>query len=82
MHHQFATMPFYVVGKEISLDDVRLTHDKMPDRLFEHPATVLALTNMSYAEAPWLRQTKLGGATSLVWHELVCRAAGRTISRS
>ena len=41
MHHRFATMPFYVVGKEISLDDVRLTHDKMPDRLFEHPATVL-----------------------------------------
>lgn len=47
-------MPFYVVGKEISLDDVRLTLDKMPDRLFEHPATVLALTKMSHAEAPWL----------------------------
>ncbi len=26
----------------------------MPDRLFEHPATVFVLTNMYYAEAPWL----------------------------
>ena len=33
MHHRFATMPFYIVGKEISLEDVRLALEKMPDRL-------------------------------------------------
>src|SRR4051794_2937213 len=39
MHDRFPTMPFYIVGKEISLEDVRLTMQKMADRFFEHPAT-------------------------------------------
>ncbi len=54
MHGRFPHMPFYIAGKELSLEDVRLTLDKVPDRLFEHPATVFVLTNMNYAEAPWL----------------------------
>lgn len=70
MHHRFPTMPFYIVGKEISLEDVRLALEKMPDRLFEHPATVLVMTNMSYSEAPWLTPGSVTSATSLVWHEL------------
>ena len=37
MHDRFSHMPFYVVGKEISLEDVRLTLQKMADRFFEHP---------------------------------------------
>ena len=70
MHHRFPTMPFYIVAKEISLEDVRLTLEKIPDRLFEHPATVLVMTNMYYAEAPWLTPHSVTAATSLVWHEL------------
>jgi SAM-dependent methyltransferase len=70
MHQRFPTMPFYIVAKEISLEDVRLTLEKMPDRLFEHPATVLVVTNMYYAEAPWLSPHSVTAATSLVWHEL------------
>ncbi|HVH80752.1 MAG TPA: hypothetical protein VM782_15255 [Stellaceae bacterium] len=70
MHHRFPTMPFYIVGKEISLEDVRLALEKMPDRLFEHPATVLVMTNMSYSEAPWLTPNSVASATSLVWHDL------------
>ena len=54
MHRRFPTMPFYFVGKEISLEDVRLSLDKMADRFYEHPATVLVVTNMYYTEAPWL----------------------------
>ena len=54
MHDRFPTMPFYIVGKEISLEDVRLTLQKMADRFVEHPSTVLVLTNLAYAEAPWL----------------------------
>ena len=70
MHARFPTMPFYIVGKEISLEDVRLVLEKMPDRLFEHPATVLVMTNMYYSEAPWLKPNSVNAATSLVWHEL------------
>lgn len=70
MHDRFSTMPFYVVGKEISLEDVRLTLQKMADRFVEHPATVLVLTNLAYAEAPWLAVKSVSAATSLVWKEV------------
>ena len=64
-------MPFYIVGKEISLEDVRLALQKMSDRFIEHPATVLVLTNLAYADAPWLaREIAVSAATSLVWHEV------------
>jgi len=69
MHRRFPTMPFYFVGKEISLEDVRLSLSKMADRFFEHPATVLVVTNMYYSEAPWLAPRALAAATSLLWHE-------------
>jgi hypothetical protein len=70
MHHRFPTMPFYIVGKEISLEDVRLALEKMPDRFFEHPATVLVMTNLYYREAPWLVPGSLTAASGLAWHEL------------
>ncbi len=70
MHRRFATLPFYIVGKEISLEDVRLTLEKMPDRFFEHPASVLVLTNLSYAESPWLLPRSVADASSMVWQEL------------
>jgi hypothetical protein len=71
MHHRFPTMPFYIVGKEISLEDVRLALEKMPDRFYEHPGTVLVMTNLYYREAPWLTPNSVTAATSLVWQELV-----------
>ncbi len=70
MHDRFPTMPFYIVGKEISLEDVRLTLQKMPDRFVEHPPSVVVLTNLAYAEAPWLAVKSLSAATSLVWKEV------------
>jgi len=70
MHRRLPNMPFYFVGKEISLEDVRMSLDKMADRFFEHPATVLIVTNLYYTEAPWLAPKSLSAATSLVWHEL------------
>src|SRR5262245_26853945 len=54
MHSRFPTLPISVVAKEISLEDVRLGLEKMPDRFSEHPATVVAVTNLSYAQAPRL----------------------------
>jgi len=70
MHRRFPTRPFYFVGKEISLEDVRLSLDKMPDRFYEHPATVMIVTNMYYTEAPCLAPKSVSAATSLVWHEV------------
>lgn len=67
MHVQFPRYPFLIAGKEISLEDVRLTLDKMPDRFFEHPETVLAVTNISYAEAPWLVPAKPEARERMVW---------------
>src|SRR6201991_1992176 len=39
----FPHMPLYMSGKELRLEALRLTLDKVPDRLFEHPATVFVL---------------------------------------
>jgi len=75
MHSRFDKMPFYIVGKEISLEDVRLALEKMPDRFFEHPATVLIMTNMHYAEAPWLQPSSLTAANAMVWHEVALRGS-------
>src|SRR5664279_3041995 len=75
MHGRFRHMPFYIAGKELSLEDVRLTLDKVPDRLFEHPATVFVLTNMYYAEAPWLTPASPVAAAGMIWHEVALRGA-------
>jgi hypothetical protein len=70
MHRRFPTMPFYFVAKEISLEDVRLSLEKMADRFYEHPATALVVTNMYYNEAPWLTPKSLTAAASVVWKEV------------
>ena len=54
LHRRMPTVPFFVVGKEVSMEDTRLTLATLPDRLAEHPQSVIVLTNMFYAEAPTL----------------------------
>ncbi len=75
MHTQYPRHPFLIAGKEISLEDVRLTLDKMPDRFFEHPETVLAITNISYGEAPWLVPVKAESRAKMVWKEVVLKGS-------
>ena len=70
MHRRFPTVPLLVAAKEISLEDVRLGLAKMPDRFFEHPATVLVITNLHYSEAPWLMPRNVNAAAALNWHEI------------
>ena len=72
MHQRFERVPFYVGAKEISLEDIRLTLDKMPDRFLEHPELVLALTNLPYADAPWLKPAS-GGKPA--WLEVPLKGA-------
>jgi hypothetical protein len=66
-HRQFPTVPLLVVAKEISLEDVRLGLEKMPDRFFEHPHTVLVITNLNYSEAPRLMPSDVTAAAALNW---------------
>jgi hypothetical protein len=76
VHHSFPTVPLLAVAKEISLEDVRLGLEKMPDRFFEHPHTVLVVTNLSYKDAPNLLPSDPEKAAALNWQEV--RLAGST----
>jgi hypothetical protein len=69
-HRAFPTVPLLAVAKEISLEDVRLGLEKMPDRFNEHPATVLVITNLNYAEAPRLMPRDTHVAAALNWQEV------------
>jgi hypothetical protein len=70
VHHQFPTVPMLVVAKEISLEDVRLGLEKLPDRLVEHPGTVFVVTNLTYKDAPRLMLPDVQTAASLNWQEV------------
>jgi len=74
LHAKFLTVPFYVVGKEISLEDVRMSLDKMADRLFEHPQMVIVVTNLMYREAPWLTLDS-GDPAQINWHEVALKGS-------
>lgn len=69
-HRLFPTVPLSVVAKEISLEDVRLGLEKMPDRFAEHPGTVFVVTNLNYAEAPRLMPRDAQAAAALNWQEV------------
>lgn len=68
MHAKFPTVPFLVVGKEISLEDVRLSVEKLPDRFHEHPHTVFVATNLFYYEAAGLMLRNADLRDKLNWH--------------
>jgi hypothetical protein len=66
VHRFFPTVPLVAVAKEISLEDVRLGLEKMPDRFYEHRHTVLVVTNLSYLDAPQLTP-RAAQAAGLNW---------------
>jgi hypothetical protein len=70
LHRRHPTVPFLITGKEISLEDVRMSLEKMPDRFYEHPQMVMVITNMYYTEAPRLMPRSMAAAASLNWHEV------------
>ena len=75
VHHRFPTVPVLAVAKEISLEDVRLGLEKMPDRFVEHPHTVLVITNLAYADAPALLPSDAQMAAELSWREVPLEGA-------
>ena len=67
VHRFHPTVPLVAVAKEISLEDVRLGLEKMPDRFFEHPAMVLVITNLNYRDTPGLMPTGENADAELNW---------------
>lgn len=80
-HRYLPHIPWLIVAKEISIEDLRQALLKLPDRLVEHPEVVFVVTNMRFAEAPRLapiddrelRWTELGleGGTSHEFSEQI-----------
>jgi hypothetical protein len=70
LHAAFPNVPFVVVGKEISVEDLRLTLEKLADRFAEHPQMVVVMTNMHYSEAPGLCPNSEEKKAALNWREV------------
>jgi hypothetical protein len=63
-------IPWLVVAKEISIEDLRQALMRLPDRFIEHPELVFVVTNMKFSEAPWLRP---GDDREVRWTEVPLR---------
>ena len=70
LHRRMPTVPMVVVGKEFSMEDARLTLQTLPGRLAEHPETIFVLTNMFYAEAPYLYPRTAANQEQLQWWDV------------
>jgi hypothetical protein len=72
MHQALPFIPWLVVAKEISIEDVRQALARLPDRFLEHPEMVFVVTNHHFRHAPSLpspegtvwREVALDGATT------------------
>ncbi|HEX2152388.1 MAG TPA: hypothetical protein VHL52_00215 [Acidimicrobiia bacterium] len=67
MHTVFPRIPWTVVGKEISVEDVRQALARLPDRFLEHPEMVFVVTNMRFGEATRLTPDS---ENHVVWREV------------
>jgi hypothetical protein len=75
LHQAFTHVPWLVVGKEISIEDVRLSLEKLADRFYEHPEMVFVVTNMYYREAPHLMPAREEGMADLSWRTVPLEGA-------
>ncbi|MBW3667404.1 MAG: hypothetical protein KY394_07400 [Actinobacteria bacterium] len=69
-HQGFTHVPWLIVGKEISIEDVRLSLDKLADRFYEHPEMVFVVTNMYHREAPHLIPSREEALADLSWRTI------------
>jgi hypothetical protein len=65
VHDQLPYIPWLIVSKEISLEDVRQALARLPDRFLEHPELVFVVTNHHFRDAPSLHFDN-----STVWKEV------------
>ena len=54
-HQKMPHIPLLVSTKEISMEDVRLGLEKLPDRFVEHKNTVFVISNLNYVESTALK---------------------------
>ena len=65
MHQALPFIPWLVVAKEISIEDVRQALARLPDRFLEHPEMVFVVTNHHFRDAPCLPSPE-----GTVWREI------------
>ena len=75
-HQARPNIPLLVATKEISIEDVRLGLEKLPDRFVEHKNTVFVISNLHYAEAANLKSKNETKQKKINWN--VIKLKGNT----
>ena len=75
-HEAKPTIPLLISTKEISIEDVRLGLEKLPDRFVEHKNTVFVISNLHYAEAAKLSSNNKIKQKKINWN--VVKLKGQT----
>ena len=58
-HQKMPHIPLLVTTKEISMEDVRLGLEKLPDRFVEHKNIVFVISNLNYTESTSLKSNNI-----------------------
>ena len=66
-HQRMPHIPMLVSTKEISMEDVRLGLDKLPDRFIEHKNTVFVISNLNYEESTILKSKNKQKQKKMNW---------------
>ena len=66
-HHRMPHIPILISTKEISMEDVRLGLDKLPDRFVEHKNTVFVISNLNYEESTLLKSKNKQKQKKMNW---------------
>ena len=66
-HQKMPNIPLLVSTKEISMEDVRLGLEKLPDRFAEHKNTVFVISNLNYVESTSLKSKNLKKQKKMNW---------------
>ena len=66
-HQRMPNIPLLISTKEISMEDVRLGLEKLPDRFIEHKNTVFVISNLNYVESTSLRSNNRKKQKKMNW---------------
>ena len=69
-HQKFPTIPFYVSCKDVSMEDARITIEKLGDRFVEHPNMVFVISNLHYSEAGYLKSNNPEKQKKMNWNTI------------
>ncbi len=66
-HQKMPNIPLLISTKEISMEDVRLGLEKLPDRFVEHKNTVFVISNLNYVESTSLKSNNTVKQKKMNW---------------